>query len=84
MIGIDVARVVVLGVESNRFSSFKCDVTSDKDLEKVLVQANSLIVDVICCCGITRTGPLMGAPRSNTKSNGRQCDGRSPLRSLIL
>eukprot|EP00944_MAST-04C_sp_MAST-4C-sp1_P005660 g5660.t1 len=62
VIGIDVARVGDLGVESNRFSSFKCDVTSDKDLEKVFeyIQANSLIVDVICCCaGITRTGPLM-------------------------
>ena len=62
VIGIDIARVHDLGVKSNRFSSFKCDVTNDKDLEKVFeyIQANSLIVDVICCCaGKTRTGPLM-------------------------
>ena len=45
-----------------RFTSFKCDVTKDKDLKKVydFLIGNDYAVDVlICCAGITRTGPLM-------------------------
>ena len=71
IIGIDVVEVdgggIFKGLDTTsnintRFMGFKCDVTNDIELKKVyetLVRKGFVVDAIICCAGITRTGPLM-------------------------